>query len=326
MRNLNLEAAIWTLFTSVEFYEAAARECESITDWFGTLAIARQVSNFGRNNQIYDKFRQRAHEFRHGANLAALGDYEYIWNMSDYIRGDVRGIMEQPLHSWLTDAEYREFEGVRIDRVLTYATEITRALNNAMVAADVFFDPDPDCLERRDDDDGFPGNDITETYQAHLDWYGDKLYLKLPEPLPEYVIDRSIGCKTGDEVPQTGVWYPATGLENHSLTFAIKGLRMPPVFRITKTIEELKREDKDAIITVPDTVAVATTWHLLIPTVRPAPAEEILQAKAGQPCPKAGAWQPLDPGVPQRIYAFGETMADLKSTYGYTVWRWIGDR
>lgn len=77
MRDLNLEAAVWNLFTSPEFFEAAAQECEKTMEWFGTLAVGRQVANFGRNNQIFDKFKQRARDFRRGAELAKLGDYKF---------------------------------------------------------------------------------------------------------------------------------------------------------------------------------------------------------------------------------------------------------
>jgi hypothetical protein len=165
-------------------------------EWFGTLAISAQVTNFGRNNQIYDKFRKRAYDFRRGAELAKLGDYKLVWDVSDYIRGDVRGMMEQPLHSWMSE--------------------------------------------------------------------------------------------------------------------------------VIKTAEELKT--KDNMFPSPETVAVATTWHPLIPSGRPAATNEELYAKAGEPCPRAGIWQPMEPGAAQRSYAVGETMANLGSAYGITVWRWIAER
>lgn len=326
MRNLNLEAAIWNLFSSIEFFEAAAIECEKTMRWFGTLAISRQTANFGKNNQIYDIFKQRASDFRRGAELAKLGDYKFIWRMSDCIRGDVRGMMEQPLHSWMTDAEFQEFESVRISRLLNYASKITRALNNGMVKGKTFFHPNPDYPERRNDDDGFPENEIVEVYESDINWYKDPLFWKLPDPLPEYVVDRSIACSTGEEVPWTGVWYPSTGLEKHSLTFAIKGLPMQPAFRVVKTEEELQREDPDAFISGPKTVAVATTWHPLIPSGKPAETQDELWAKAGAPCPKTGLWQPTDPGAASRRYEAGEPMGNLGSAYGLTVWRWMADR
>lgn len=324
MRNLHLEAAIWNLFTSTEFFEAAGRECEETMKWFGTLAISRQVPNFGRNNQIYDKFKQRALDFKRGAELARMGDYKFVWDTSDCIRGDIRGMMEQSLHSWMTTTEYQEFSGVRVSRLLTFASQITRGLNNAMTAADSFFAPDPDCPERSDDDDGFPGGEITEVYEANVNWYKSPLHWDLPDPLPEFMIDKSIACKTGEEVPWTGVWYPDTGLDHHSLTFAIKGLRMPPAFRVTKSKEELKAEGVS--IPTAETVAVATGWHPLIPSGRQAEGTNELRAKAGEPCPKTGVWQPSDVGAAQRTYETGETMANLGSAYGLTVWRWVADR
>lgn len=324
MRYLHLEAAIWHLFTSAEFFEAAACECDQTMKWFGTLAISRQVANFGRNNQIFDKFKTLARDFRRGAELARLGDYQLVWKTARSVRGDVRGMMEQPLHSWMTDAEYEEFDGVRISRLMTYASQIDRALNNAMIGAESFFNPDPN-YKMKNYDSGFPGEKIARVYESTVDWYKGTLSWDLPAPLPEYVIDRSIACLTGDEVPWTGVWYPETGLERHSLTFAIKGLRMQPVYLVVKTTEELRTEA--CMFPPPETIALETIWHPLRPSVRQAEDDEELRAKAGQPCPRAGVWKSIDSGaVRQRMYELGETMGNLGSAYGITVWLWMADR
>jgi hypothetical protein len=133
-----------------------------------------------------------------------------------------------------------------------------------------------------------------------------------------------MACLTGEEVPWTGVWYPNTGLEKHSLTFAIMGKRMQATYRVIKTTDELKAEG--ILFPASETVAVATTWHLVIPSSRPAETHEELWAKAGEACPKAGIWQPTDPGAAQRRYEVGEKMAQLKSAHGLTVWRWVADR
>lgn len=325
MRNINFEAAIWHLFTSTQFFEAAARECDEIMEWFGTLATSRKVANFGRNNQIFDKFKTLARNFRRGAELAVLGDYQLVWKTARGVRGDVRGMMEQPLHSWMTNAEYEEFNGVRISRLMAYASQIDRALNNAIIGAESFFNPNPDCPERRNDDDGFPGEKIVKVYKSNVNWYKDKSFWELPDPLLDYVIDRSAACRTGDEVPWTGVWYPETGLEKHSLTFAIKGLRMQPVYFVVKTTEELRTEA--CMFPPPETIARETVWYPLVPSDRQAVADNELRAKAGQPCPKAGVWQSMDSGaVRQRIYAAGELMVNFGSAYGITIWRWIADR
>jgi hypothetical protein len=324
MRNLHREAAIWYLFSSPEFFELAAQECEGTMAWFGRLAISRQVANFGRNNQVFDTFKNMASDFRRGAELARLGDYKLVWDTACCIGGDIRGIKEQPLHSWMDNAEYKEFNEVRISRLMTYAKEIRHALQNALWGAKSYYNPNPNCPERSNDDDGFPGDEIVRTYDANVSWYKERLPWDLPDPLPEYVVDRSIACQTGDEVPWTGVWYPRTGLEKHSLTFAIKGQRMQPVYRVIKTSEELRTESY--MFPPPETLAVATTWHPLVPLAPQANSNKELWAKAGEPCPKAGVWQPTDPGASERTYKAGEPMASLGSPYGISVWRWVAER
>ena len=323
MRNLHLEAAIWSLFTSVEFFEAAVLKSEQAMKWFERLAISRQTANFGRNNQIFDKLKRLATDFKRGAELARLGDYRLIWETAGSVSGDVRGIMEQPLHSWMSEAEYQEFSSEKIGSLLAYAGLIENALNNAMVAADSFYEPDPDCPERSNDDDGFPGDDIVNWYADYVKRSKKSPCLRLPDPLPEYGINTSIACRTGEDVPRTGVWYPSTGLEQHSLTFAIEGSRMQPAFRVAKTREELKAEG--VLCPYPETVAIATTWHPVVPSGRQIEPIKELWAKAGQPCPKAGIWQPTEPGAAERTYEMGEKMLDLCSAYGFTMWRWIAD-
>jgi hypothetical protein len=326
MRNVHLEAAIWNLFTSVEFFEAAASECEDTMVWFGTLAVSRQAADFGKNHQIFETFKAVARDFKRGAELAKLGDYKPVWDTASSVNGTIRGIMEQPLHGWMTESEYKEFSRKKISRLLKYAGLIESALNNAIFGSESYFDPDPDYPEGSNDDSGFPGEDITSWHEDYACSENGPFLPKLPNPLHEYEVDRTLACDTGAEVPWTGVWYPATGLERHSLTFAIKGMRMQPVFKVIKTTEELRTDE--CMFPAPETVAVATTWHPVTPTGRTIETEtnQELRAKAGQPCPKAGIWQPMEPGASSRYYGANEPMANLRSAYGITVWRWMSDR
>lgn len=324
MRSLQLESAIWNLFTSRDFFNFAAHECEATMNWFGSLAISKNASNLGRNNQIFEKLKQRASEFRRGADLAALGDYRLIWDAAGAAIGDVRGILEQPLRSWMTNDEYQEFSEVRIGRIITISESISRALNNAMVGAEIFYSPDPDDPESINNDDGFSGSDIVEWYEDFIGTQGENFLFPIPNPLPDYFVDTSLGCKTGDEVPQTGIWYPVTGLEHYSLTFAIKGARMQPVYQIIKTTEELSTPEW--MFPPPETVAIPTVWHPIAVVDRIVKSDDELWAKAGQACPKAGIWQPTDPGAQARTYNAGEKMLSLGSAHGLTVWRWLADR
>lgn len=266
MRNLRLEAAIWYLFTSPDFFEAAARECEGIVDWQISLAESQSGMKCSPNKEIVDKFRKRAGEFRRGAALARLGDYRFVWDIAGWIDSDVRLMIEQAPNGWTDLARTPEFNGGRISRLAAYARRIESALINALTGADRFFDPDPDCPERSNDDDGYPGDDIVDWYNNDVRYFEQPFGCALPNPLPEYVIDTTIACQTGEEVPWTGVWYPNTGLERHSLTFAIKGLRMQPVYRVVKTTEELRTDD--CMFPSPETVAIATAWHPVIPSDR----------------------------------------------------------
>jgi hypothetical protein len=176
----------------------------------------------------------------------------------------------------------------------------------------------------RNYDPGYPGGDIVKWYEDYAGYFKKPLICTLPDPVPEYVVDTSMSCRTGNEVPWTGIWYPSTGLERHSLTFAIKGLRMQPVYRVVKTTEELRTAEN--MFPYPETLAVETTWHPMILSGRRIKKDEELRAKAGEPCPKAGIWQPMDPGAPTRVYEAGEPMANFGSAYGITVWQWIADR
>lgn len=323
MRDLQLEAALWYLFTSPDFFNAAAAESEKTQEWFGNLAVARGVADLGRNGQIYDAFRSLAQDFRRGAEMAKLQDYTVIWDTARSVSGDVRGVMEQPLRSWMTEAEYREFTGVKISRLLTYAGQIKRSLNNAMVGANSYFNTDPDYPERRDDDDGFPGDEIVEWFLAYRDFYKEPLFWKLPEPSPKYAIDTSIACHTGAEVPWTGVWFPATGMEKHSLTFAIKGSRMQAAYKVVKTADDLEAEG--VVLATAETIAVSTVWYPIVLVSADQPSNGELQAKAGDPCPRQGVWQPADINQRERTFNAGDTMDNLGSAYGLTVWRWLKD-
>ena len=324
MRNLNLEAAIWHLFTSPEFFERAAEDAEATMKWFESLAVSRQVSNFGRNNQIFDTFKKLTCNYRNGSALARLGDYQLIFETARSVGGSARGILEQPLHSWMTEKEFQEFDRVRLSRALSYASIITRSLHNAIWGAMGYFSENLRYPERRNDDDGLPGDEVVNWYNSEINYYDEPLSDMLPNPLPDYTIEKTTSCHTGDEVPWTGVWYPGTGLEHHSLTFAIKGMRMQAVYKVIKTTEELRTETD--MFPPPETVAIATTWHPVIMALPSTETPTELWSKAGQQCPKEGMWEPTDPDAARRYYRVGDVMLSRGSAHGYTVWRWVSER
>lgn len=55
------------------------------------------------------------------------------------------------------------------------------------------------------------------------------------------------------------------------------------------------------------------------------PEIQELRAKSGQACPKSGTWETLDIPLQRRKFAAGEMMQAENSSYGITVWRYLGD-
>ena len=53
-------------------------------------------------------------------------------------------------------------------------------------------------------------------------------------------------------------------------------------------------------------------------------AEQAIRVKAGEPAPQAGLWQAVDIGAHQRRINAGDKLPDLGSSYGVTVWQFIG--
>ncbi|XYJ10116.1 hypothetical protein ACSUZJ_22535 [Telluria sp. B2] len=259
MRNLHVEAEIWNLFTSAEFFGAAARECEEVASLYASTRT-REGIRVAPDKEMVDKFIERARGFRRGVIPAQFDDYQCVFETAGWIHSDIRNIIEKT--GWSELARLQDFSSGRLERLGRYCWRIESALVNALTGADSFFHPNPDCPERSDDDDGYPGGDIIGRYEDYVEKFGEHLVCALPDPLPEYVIDLSIACRTGDRVPWTGVWYPSSGLERYSLTFAIKGGTMQPVYRVVRTVDELRTEK--CMFPSPETVAVTTTWHPVI--------------------------------------------------------------
>ena len=51
-----------------------------------------------------------------------------------------------------------------------------------------------------------------------------------------------------------------------------------------------------------------------------------LRCEAGQPCPKTGYWITPAKAASRRYFQHGETMPEVQSDYGSTIWQWDGDQ
>lgn len=159
-----------------------------------------------------------------------------------------------------------------------------------------------------------PG-DLTKNYSAII---GEPI--NPPSTWPTYRLNLQVTVKSGDRVPQTGIYLPDV---DHSFPTLL-----------LKSDDDMAGEANEAAIEPPtgDSGYAPTIWTLVERTADTSnissstmAESEPLRAKAGEPCPKAGFWASQDINVTERSYKVGETMADLRSAYGLTVWQWIRD-
>jgi hypothetical protein len=68
----------------------------------------------------------------------------------------------------MTEKEYHEFDGVHLSRAMLYSNIITSALYNAIWGATSYFSENLKYPERRNDDDGLPGNEIVKWYDSAI--------------------------------------------------------------------------------------------------------------------------------------------------------------
>src|SRR5690606_18446880 len=143
-----------------------------------------------------------------------------------------------------------------------------------------------------------------------------------------YYVDKTLSIRTTEVCPWTGVWYPAVGLDRHSLVFGIKGLPMPAAFYCDKTMDKLAAKNGKAYSDDIETTAVETIWHpvkLAEPANNPESVVQLIRCDGGQPCPREGYWwTPAKPGA-GRAFKKGEIMPSYQSEYGVTIWQWSPD-
>ena len=158
--------------------------------------------------------------------------------------------------------------------------------------------------------------------------------IEIPIPTPQFDIDYSRACKTGETVPWTGVWYPETGLDRYSLAFAIKGQPMQPAYHVDRTAEDARQEAiaQGLDLTIDDyddvevTRAVPTTWHPLVAStksVHARPPTGRLRAERNEIVPKTGWWHSIARPNGQALHYFeaGQRFPDWQFTKtGEVIW------
>ena len=331
-RNINLEAWTWYYLTSIEFAQAARDAMQEFLKYYIEIAGLEDAWGTGRADQIAQAVARHVREYDAAIELMKHGDYYSIWEAGCSVRGTWSGISQSVLPlSWL-DRDGNEEFGKQFGKASTFASAICRIYNNAYTAGQMAIDPDADP-EIYNRDDGPIGADILLKLPSLKEHSG--FDPAIPNPIPQYEVDYSRSCKTGETVPWTGVWYPETGLDRYSLAFAVKGQPMQPAYHLDQSSEEfdaLVGEDYEGDDGGDTISAVPTTWHPFIATAQPAHVSANHGRLRGLPSevvPQTGWWHtPALKGAQGfRYFEQGQRFPETRTTdYGGVIWGYDPDQ
>jgi hypothetical protein len=217
---------------------------------------------------------------------------DYSCYMGFNLRGDIRGqTMDYPA-SWMEEvepgAEAKYYELLYRAGDLAWPVDLT---------SDGIWSP----------------GELTTDYDAVI-----KLPLDPPPTWPTYRLNRQVTVKSGDRVPQTGIYLPDV---DHGF----------PTLLI-KSDDALLGEANEASIDPPDGGSgyAPTLWTLVErasdtsnSSITPSLAENRrLRVEGGQPCPQAGYW--FTPAKPdsRRHFRENDLMPAFDADYGATIWQW----
>jgi hypothetical protein len=319
-RDINLEAWTWYYLTSVEFAQAARQAMQEFLTFYMEVAGLEDAWGVGRTDQIAQYAARFVREYDAAIELMKQGDYRAIWKTGRYVGGDFREISRWVLPlPWLGKA--REEFDVLFGRTRAFASVLESIFNNAYTAGQLAIDPDADAeLLNRDD------APVCENILLSLSYLKAKygFEVTIPSPLPQFEIDSTRPCKTGETVSWTGVWHPETGLDRYSLAFAVKGQPMQPAYHVDEF--NVRAYVEDGVYLEETTRAVPTIWHPLVPQQAIATGTENiagrLRALPNEVVPKTGLWwtPALDDGR-LRYFEQGERFPETETTnYGAVVW------
>jgi hypothetical protein len=147
-------------------------------------------------------------------------------------------------------------------------------------------------------------------------WESGRGPLNPPPTWPVYRLNKSVTVKTGDIVPQTGIYLPMA--DDSCAEFLVKG---------REAIEANVGYDPKRMQNVSE---IATTWTLVEriadsseePATKAAQATQRLRCPAGQMCPQEGFWFTPAKADSRRRFKAGEVMPSLGGDYGETIWQW----
>jgi hypothetical protein len=152
--------------------------------------------------------------------------------------------------------------------------------------------------------------------------------LNPPASWPVYRLNEAVRVRSGEKVPKTGIYLPATGPAAAALL--IEGQKAIEA-KVCINAEDLLRDPDD---TMPQSRREPTVWTLVERVADEGGSNWLpeagtsalrLRCEAGQPCPREGWWFTPAKANSRRHFKAGEVMPDFKSDYGATIWQWDGE-
>jgi hypothetical protein len=148
-----------------------------------------------------------------------------------------------------------------------------------------------------------------------------KLPLNSPTSWPTYRLNKQVTVKSGDRVPQTGIYLP--DVDNSFPTLLIK------------SDDPLLGEANEASVVLEPAISTKkgyspTLWTLVerisdtsnLPATPSLVENSHLRVEGGQLCPQVGYWFTPAKLNSRRHFNEGELMPAFDSSYGSTIWQW----
>lgn len=309
-RDLNKEAFLWYTLTSPEYMDRSYAKLTEAAEF-----LRQQIKQYEEVNRYPPVPRWLGEMEKLEASYAdararlAHGDYGTMAEWAGALKNIPRGFSEA-IMTWMDDGALRHFEEV-LDRAYSLASGYMRAIQMSML---YFSDPREQRIKK---DQGFAGASIS----LPLRW--ETFFADVTE-IPEYSVDVSLSCTTGERVPWTGIWIPNHGPGSAALAFARQNQFMQPAYEV---FPDEQYPDFD------QTRPVDVTWYPLRPTGRMVPvsdgaaANDPMRVPAGKPATRNGYWHTPAKQNSRRYFKQGDVFPEIEgSSYGATFWQWSPDQ
>ncbi|SPA52984.1 hypothetical protein [Cupriavidus taiwanensis] len=329
----NLDQDAWFLYqtTSFGFYELCATLCEEFANLYNGFITDHGLHRQARLDYWVSRYLQHADNIRRGVKfIQDGGDYMPMVDFLNSPTTDYRGLIEQPL-GWMNEEQSKQWK--------TSHEKLSAACGTGHVTLNNLRPGGLEWLRRDaaetdspflDRDDSHVG-DMAQSIKF-MEKHG---ILNSLETYPRHTINDDFAVFPGQTCPRTGVWVPSQWIEgasNFSLAFCVEGLSMQPAYQIIG-LDMWHLDDEDGGTLEPDwelegdpvTKATNTTWHFVEngSMDQKSPIGEYrLRCEGGQPCPKSGYWITPPKSLSRRYFKRGDTMPEVASDYGTTIWQW----